>query len=92
MLYREERAQERAKQRQAQQIAVQPVAAVVNVTENGVARPLDLARITALVHTACEGLGRDVSAQPILDAMQRDLYDGVPMEEVRKSLILAARG
>ena len=24
--------------------------------------------------------------------MQRDLYDGVPMEEVRKSLILAARG
>ena len=23
--------------------------------------------------------------------MQRDLYDGVPMEEVRKSLILAAR-
>ncbi|HEV7803469.1 MAG TPA: ribonucleoside-diphosphate reductase subunit alpha [Burkholderiales bacterium] len=91
VLYREERTRERAKQRQAQQIAVQPVAAVVNVTENGVSRPLDVAKITALVLTACEGLGRDVSPQPILEAMQRDLYEGVPMEEVRKSLILAAR-
>ena len=33
-----------------------------------------------------------MSSQPILDALQRDLYDGVPMEELRKSLILAARG
>ena len=33
-----------------------------------------------------------MSRGPILEAMQRDLYDGVPMEEVRKSLILAARG
>jgi ribonucleoside-diphosphate reductase alpha chain len=43
------------------------------------------------VREACEGLGREVSAEPILQAMQRDLYDGVPMEEVRKSLVLAAR-
>ena len=54
-------------------------------------KPLDLARIAALVREACEGLGREVSAEPILQAMQRDLYDGVPMDEVRKSLILAAR-
>jgi ribonucleoside-diphosphate reductase alpha chain len=92
VLYREERARERAKQRQAQQVIAHPVAAVVNVIENGVSRPLDVAKITALVRTACEGLGRDVSGQPILDAMQRDLYEGVPMEEVRRSLILAARG
>ena len=32
-----------------------------------------------------------MSAEPILQAMQRDLYDGVPMDEVRKSLVLAAR-
>ena len=91
VLYREERAKERAKQRQAQQTAVQPAATVVNVTENGVAKPLDLAKMTSLVQSACEGLGRDVSAEPILEAMQRDLYEGVPIEEVRKSLILAAR-
>ena len=90
VLYREERARERAKQRE-QQAAVQQARPVINVTENGVARPLDVARITALVGSACEGLGSDVSAAPVLEAMQRDLYDGVPMEELRKSLILAAR-
>ncbi|MDB5923200.1 MAG: ribonucleoside-diphosphate reductase subunit alpha [Betaproteobacteria bacterium] len=91
VLYREERTKERAKQRQAQQTTVVPATPLINVTDKGVSRPLDLARVTALVQNACDGLGRDVSAQPILDAMQRDLYDGVPIEEVRKSLILGAR-
>src|SRR5262249_57634336 len=50
-----------------------------------------LARVAALVREACEGLGREVSAEPVLQAMQRDLYEGVPMDEVRKSLVLAAR-
>jgi len=90
VLYREERARERAKQRE-QQAAAQQARGVVNVIENGVAQPLDLPRITALVNSACEGLGGDVSAAPVLEAVQRDLYEGVPMEEVRKSLILAAR-
>ena len=91
VLYREERTRERAKQRQAQQAAAPQARAVLNVTENGVARPLDLSILAALAQSACDGLGGEVSAAPILDAMQRDLYDGVPMEEVRKSLILAAR-
>jgi ribonucleoside-diphosphate reductase alpha chain len=90
VLYREERSRERAKQRE-QQAALQQARPAINVTEHGVARPLDVARVTALVGSACEGLGSDVSAAPVLEAMQRDLYDGVPMEEVRKSLILAAR-
>src|SRR5262249_26701243 len=89
VLYREERAKERAKERQsAQDKREQPV---LNVSEGGVLKPLDLARVAALVREACEGLGREVSAEPILQAMQRDLYDGVPMDEVRKSLVLAAR-
>lgn len=92
VLYREERSKERARQREAQPAAVAQKAHVINVLDGGVTRPLDVARITALVESACAGLGRDVSAQPILDAMQRDLYDGVPIDEVRKSLILAARG
>src|SRR5215212_3304107 len=49
VLYREDRARERAKQREKQQTAVQAVAPVINVTENGVSRPLDVATITALV-------------------------------------------
>ena len=92
VLYREERSKERARQREAQPAAVAQKAHVINVLDGGVTRPLDVDRITALVESACAGLGRDVSAQPILDAMQRDLYDGVPIDEVRKSLILAARG
>ncbi|MBM3357463.1 MAG: ribonucleoside-diphosphate reductase subunit alpha [Betaproteobacteria bacterium] len=88
VLYREERAKERAKERPAQAKREQ---GAITVKEGAATKPLDLARITALVRDACEGLGRDVSPEPVLRAMQRDLYDGVPMEEVRKSLILAAR-
>jgi ribonucleoside-diphosphate reductase alpha chain len=89
VLYREERAKERARQRQ--QAARTAAAPQLSVTENGLARPLDLERIRRLVENACQGLGAEVRAQPILEAMQRDLYEGVPMDEVRKSLILAAR-
>ena len=90
VLYREERAKERARQREAQQ-AQRPAQQAINVTENGVTQPLDVARITALVESACQGLGREAGPEPILQAMQRDLYEGVPMDEVRKSLVLAAR-
>ena len=91
VLYREERAKERARQRQARSSAAPESKPAIHVTENGVSLPLDVPKITALVETACAGLGADVNPQPILDALQRDLYDGVPMEEVRKSLILGAR-
>ncbi|MGZ8262610.1 MAG: ribonucleoside-diphosphate reductase subunit alpha [Burkholderiales bacterium] len=91
VLYRDERAKERAKQRRAQAAAAVQAKPVIHVTEKGASLPLDLESITALVETACTGLGGDVSAQPVMEAMQRDLYDGVPLEEVRKSLILGAR-
>jgi ribonucleoside-diphosphate reductase alpha chain len=89
VLYREERARERAKERHAQDD--KRGHPTITVKDGAVAKPLDIAAITALVRDACEGLGRDVSPGPILQAMQRDLYDGVPMAEVRKSLVLAAR-
>jgi len=91
VLYREERAKARAKEREKQEKDKRVQQPALNVKEGGQVKPLDLAQITALVRDACEGLGRDVSAEPIMQAMQRDLYDGVPMEEVRKSLVLAAR-
>jgi len=92
VLYREERAKERARQREAQPETAAAREQFINVLDGGVTRPLDLPRITGLVESACAGLGGEVSAQPILEAMHRDLYDGVPIEEVRKSLVLAARG
>jgi ribonucleoside-diphosphate reductase alpha chain len=91
VLYREERSKARAKEREAQDQVKRAQQPTISVKEGGQVQPLDFDRISALVREACEGLGREVSAEPVLAAMRRDLYDGVPMEEVRKSLTLAAR-
>jgi len=86
VLYREKRAQERAAHKPAKAEAQ----ATIQVIDNGVRKPLDVARLTALVRTSCAGLA-DVDADRILKATQKDLYDGVPMDEVRKCVVLAAR-
>ena len=84
VLYREERTRERAKEKIAP-------AHVLQVNDKGVLRPLDEVGLAARITAACEGLGDSVSAAPILKLTLRDLYDGVPVEEVRKCAILAAR-
>jgi ribonucleoside-diphosphate reductase alpha chain len=85
VLYREKRAEERARQRQEDAEEQQ-----IFCTENGERKPLDLKRLGALVASACEGLP-ETDPQPILQATLRDIYDGVPSEEVRKSLVMSAR-
>ena len=86
VLYREERARSRAKSK-----AIEP-AHVINVTgEDGVARPLDLERLTALLRDACAGLGQAVSPDEVIKLTLKDLYDGVALHEVRKCLVLSAR-
>jgi ribonucleoside-diphosphate reductase alpha chain len=87
VLYRERRTQERAKQ-VAQEA---PVAPVLHVIDGGQRVPLDLDRLKLKIETACAGLGADVQAAPILAETMRNLYDGVPMDEVYKASILAAR-
>ena len=87
VLYRERRTQERAAQKQAQGTGEH----TLQVMDNGVTRPLDMVKLQGLISDACADLGEAVSAQPILEATLRDLYDGVPIEEVRKCAILAAR-
>jgi ribonucleoside-diphosphate reductase alpha chain len=89
VLYREDRA--RARQRAAQTQTATVVRPPINVTENGITYPLDMIRLAALVHESCEGLGSAVDAEFILQGTIKDLYSGVPMAEVRKSLILSAR-
>ena len=87
VLYRERRAQERARL-----VAVAPVkAAELYVTEAGQRVPLDMVALRELVESACAGLGVDVKAEPILAETRRNLYDGVPLDEVFKAAILAAR-
>jgi ribonucleoside-diphosphate reductase alpha chain len=85
VLYREERAKARAQERASDKTSLE-----VHVVENGERKPLDRARLQRLVQAACEGLA-DAAPGAILEATLRDLYDGVPMPEVRKSAVLAAR-
>ncbi|MFN3376788.1 MAG: ribonucleoside-diphosphate reductase subunit alpha [Burkholderiaceae bacterium] len=87
VLYRERRAQERA--RQAEQQA--PVTPQIHVLDNGERVVLDLQRLRRLIEEACDGLCADVKADPIVAETMRNLYDGVPMDEVYKASILAAR-
>src|SRR6202162_4288760 len=88
VLYREERARERAKRAQEMVESRQPR---IHVMVGGAKEPLDLASLEALLVSACAHLGADVEPKKIMDATLRDLYDGVPLEEVHKCAILAAR-
>lgn len=87
VLYRERRTQERANQ----VATVTPAAPVIHVIDNGQRIPLDLAQLQSRIETACSGLGVDIKAAPILAETMRNLYDGVPLDEVYKAAILAAR-
>ena len=87
VLYRERRTQERATHKE-QQVTNEPV---LHVIDQGQRVALDTARLKFLVEAACAGLGQDVQAAPILTETMRNLYDGIPMEEVHKASVLAAR-
>ena len=87
VLYRERRAQERARQT----ASAQPAALVLHVLQKGELVPLDQPALEALLNQACANLDPAVQSAPILAETLRNLYDGVPVEEVYKAAILAAR-
>ncbi|MDB5818313.1 MAG: ribonucleotide-diphosphate reductase subunit alpha, partial [Rhizobacter sp.] len=88
VLYRERRSQERAA---AGKAPAAPAEATLSVLDGGIRVPLDFDRLLTVITSACENLGRDVKAEPIMAETRRNLYDGVPIEEVHKAAILAAR-
>ena len=87
VLYRDRRAQERLKQGQP---AV-TTRVELHVTDGGVRQLLNVDALGQLIEDACRNLGDDVKAKPIFDETLRNLYDGIPMDEVYKAAILAAR-
>ena len=89
VLYRERRTQERSQQTQQAAPVVQEPA--LHVLDGGKRIALDLNYLKSLMVNACAGLGKDVRPEPILAETMRNLYDGVPMEEVYKASILASR-
>jgi len=89
VLYRERRAQERARQASTQ--APRSQTPTLHVTDRGQRVPLDISELKSLIESACAQLGADVKPDPILAETMRNLYDGVPLDEVHKAAILAAR-
>ncbi|MDI1271886.1 MAG: ribonucleoside-diphosphate reductase subunit alpha [Polaromonas sp.] len=87
VLYREKRTQERA--RQPQTPATQ--APQLHVLDGGKKVTLDIGKLQALIEASCAGLGAEIKPDPIVQETMRNLYDGVPIDEVYKASILAAR-
>jgi ribonucleoside-diphosphate reductase alpha chain len=88
VLYREKRSEARAQEAAQRKAAPQPQ---LHVIDEGVRRPLDPAKLNELICSACEDLGQAVDPKLILVETLKNIYDGVPADEVRKSLVLSAR-
>ncbi|WP_421954250.1 ribonucleoside-diphosphate reductase subunit alpha [Polaromonas sp.] len=87
VLYREKRTQERAHLPQAPT----PEPILLHVMDGGKRVALDVRNLQALIEASCANLGADVKPDPIVAETMRNLYDGVPIDEVYKASILAAR-
>ncbi len=87
VLYREQQSQKRA----AEHADDAPAAVVLNVTHpDGSRTPLDVPRLHALVDEACSNLS-DVDASAVIQETMRNLFDGVPINEVNTALVMSAR-
>lgn len=88
VLYREKRTQERALKATSQPAITHPT---LNVTDDGVKRPLDLGQLQATIAEAGLNLPHVIDTEAILKETVKNLYDGIPVDEVFKSAILSAR-
>ncbi|MDX1251498.1 MAG: ribonucleoside-diphosphate reductase subunit alpha [Gammaproteobacteria bacterium] len=87
VLYREERARERAAREQQEQAQAPVIRATL---PDGTLRPLDIARLTTVIAEACRGLD-DVAPGEILEDAQRNLFDGVAEADVGRAVVMSAR-
>jgi len=90
VLYRAKHQEERRLQREAQQ-ASQAQLPKIHVLIDGERVVLEIEKVRALITAACVGLDKLADAEAILTETLKNLYDGVPVEELHKSAILAAR-
>ncbi|WP_200917169.1 ribonucleoside-diphosphate reductase subunit alpha [Jeongeupia sp. HS-3] len=89
VIYREQRSQERHHAKIEHEVEHHDSINVVY--EDGSRRPLDLGRLKSLIASACTGFDNETDQAAILNEALKNIYDGVPAEEVRKSVIMAAR-
>lgn len=88
VLYRAKRTEERAQQQPAKAEIDHPE---LHILADGQRVLLDHDKLKKMITSACIGLESHVDADAILHETLRNLYDGVPVEELYKSAILAAR-
>lgn len=87
VLYREER----RKNREAQQTTTTPQQTTIQVTlKNQKRQALDQNRLGTIIREACAG-HQSVDPQFIFNETLRNLYDGVPIDDVAKAAIMSAR-
>ena len=89
ILYREERAKKRGKP-EKKTIQLDKEVSISVTKKNGETAPLDVARLSAIITDACEGLD-DVDPKAVLEESIGNLYDGVSVADMRSSLIMTAR-
>lgn len=88
VLYREERRKAREEHAKAKAKSEE---IGINVTlSNGAKTPLNVATLRATINEACQNL-IEVDAELILQEALRNLYDGIPVSDVDKALIISVR-
>ena len=89
VLYREER--RRARDLEQKEAENKKTDYVLHVTLlDGSVKPLDMVALQQRVQAACEGLS-SVSSEFIIEDVKRNLFDKVPVREVKKALVMSAR-
>ena len=91
VLYREERARERAeKEAEEKSTEERPATPLQVKAADGSLRPLDMERLRKLAEESCRGID-DVEPDPVVEEACRNLYDGVPETEVDRQLTISTR-
>jgi ribonucleoside-diphosphate reductase alpha chain len=91
VIYRELRARERAAKTAVAAPPQGTSRTTINVTlADGTRAPLNIKRMKAVVAEACEGLA-EVDGNLIIDDTLRNLFDGIPENDVNPALVMSAR-
>lgn len=90
VLYREERRRIREEEQKAKTHQQKQTPSLQVTMPDGSVKPLDFAALTQQINQACKDLA-DVQATLILEDVKRNLFDKVPVREVKKALVMSAR-
>lgn len=90
VLYREERHRARQQQQLNQPVEF-PAEELLHVTlPDGNSQPLDIEQLKNTVYETCQSL-KDVDPELIIKDTLRNIFDGVPISDVAKALMMCAR-